>query len=49
MKQEHHKWVDDKGHANRWYRNEEPYSAKERRILITHRAGETFTKLCGNK
>ena len=49
MGQEHHKWVVDKGYATRWCGNEEPYSAKERRILITYGAGEAHTKLCGNE
>ena len=49
MEQELHKWLDDKEHADRWYGNEEPYSAKERAILITHWAGEEYTKLCGNE
>ena len=49
MEQEHQKWLDDKEHANRLYGNEEPYLAKERRILITHWAGEAYTKLCWNE
>ena len=49
MEQELHKWLDDKEHADRWYGSEEPYSAKERAILITHWAGEEYTKLCGNE
>ena len=49
MEQEHHKWLDDEEHSDRWYGNEEPYSAKERRILITDQAGEADTKLCGNE
>ena len=49
MEQEHHRWLDDEEHADRWYGNEEPYSAKERRILITHWAGEAYKKLCGDE
>ena len=49
MEQEHHKWLGDEEHADRWYGNEEQYLAKERRILITHWAGEVYTKLCGNE
>ena len=49
MEQEHHKWLDDEEHVDRWYGNEEPYSAKERRILITHWADEAYTKLCENE
>ena len=35
-KQEHNRWLDCDENADRWYRNTEPFSAKERRILITH-------------
>ena len=49
MDQEHQEWLDDEELADRWYGNEEPYSAKERRILIIHWAGEAYTKLCGNQ
>ena len=49
MEQEHHKWLDAEEHAERWYGNEESYSSKERRILITHWEGEVCTKLCGNE
>ena len=49
MEQEYQKWLDDEEHADRWYGNEEPYSAKERRIFITHWAGVAYTKLCGNE
>ena len=49
MEQEYHKWLDDEEHADRWYGNEEPYSAKKRRILKTHWAGEAYTKLCENE
>ena len=49
MEQEHHKCLDNEEHADRWYRKEEAYSAKEIRILITHWAGGAYTKLCGNE
>ena len=49
MEQEHHKCLDNEEHADRWYRKEEPYSAKEIRILITHWAGGAYMKLCGNE
>ena len=49
MAQEHHKWIDDDEHADRWYGNTEPYSAKERRIPITHWAGEAYKHLCSNE
>ena len=47
--QEHHKWLDDEEHADRWHGNEEPYSAKERRTLTTHWAGEAYKKLAIKK
>ena len=46
MEQEHHKWLDDDEHTDRWYGNEEPYRAKERPILIGNWPGEACTKLC---
>ena len=49
IEQEHHKCLDDEEHADRWYGNEEPYSSKDRRILITPWAGEAYTKLCGSE
>ena len=49
MEQEHHKWLDDDEHTDRWYGNEEPYWAKERHILIGNWPGEAYTKLCGNE
>ena len=49
MEQEHHKCLDDEEHADRWYRNEELYSAKERHILIMHWAGGAYMELCGNE
>ena len=49
MEQEHYKLLDDEELADRWYGNEEPYSAKERRTLTTHWAGEAYAKLCGNE
>lgn len=41
MEKEHHKWLADDEHADRWYENEQSYSAKESRIIIMHWAGET--------
>ena len=40
MDQEHQKWLDDEEHVDIWHGDEEPYSAKERCILIIHWAGE---------
>ena len=37
---EHRKRLDTDNHSDKWFSNEEPYTAKERRILITHWAGQ---------
>ena len=42
-------WLDDESNADRWFGNEKSFFAKERRILISHWAGEAWTKLCGSK
>lgn len=39
------KWLDDEENAEKWYGHETSFSAKERRILITHWAGEAYKKL----
>ena len=44
-KQEHNRWLDCDEKADRWYGNTEPFSAKERRILITHWIGNACNKL----
>ena len=46
MTEQHNRWLDDDNNAEHWYGNEKPYSAKERRILISHWAGEAYKKLC---
>ena len=45
IKQEHNSWLDCDENADRWYGNTEPFSAKERRILITHSVGNAYNKL----
>ena len=40
MEQEHHNYLNDDKHANRWYGNEKLSSAKERQIIITYWIGE---------
>ena len=42
---EHRKWLDIDNNSDRWFGNEQPYSAKERRILITHWAGDAWKVL----
>ena len=34
--QKHRMWLDESDNANRWYENQTPYTAMERRILIMH-------------
>ena len=43
--QRFHNWLDAEENADRWYGNVQPFSAKERRILITHWAGDAYEKL----
>ena len=45
----HRKWLDTDNPSDRWFGNEEPYTAKERRILITHWAGEAWKALSSDK
>ena len=40
-----HDWLDSEDNADRWYNNTDPFSAKERRILIIHWAGQAYEKL----
>ena len=44
-KQEHNHCLDCDENAGRWYGDTEPFSAKERRILITHWVGNAYSKL----
>ena len=46
---EHRKWLDTDNHSDRWFGNEVPYTAKERRILITQWAGEAWNVLNSSK
>ena len=42
--------MDQEANADRWFCNtNEPFSAKERRILISHWAGNAWEKLCQSK
>ena len=43
------KWLDDEENAEKWYGHESSFSAKERRILITHWVGEAYKKLAGSE
>ena len=46
MRQQFENWLDDDEHAERWYANEKPFTASERRVLITHWGGNAYKKLC---
>ena len=49
-KQEHNRWLDCDENADHWYRNTEPFLAKERSILITHWIGNVYkvkNLMCG--
>ena len=46
---EHRKLLNTDNHSDRWLGNEEPYTAIERRILITHWAGEAWKALISAK
>ena len=39
-------WLDDDEHADWWYANENPFTALERRVLITYCGGNAYHKLC---
>ena len=49
MTQQHNRCLDDSNNAERWYGNEKPYNAEERRILISHWAEEAYKKLCSTE
>ena len=41
----HQEWLDDDSYADRWFNNVQPYSATERRVLITHWVGNAWKML----
>ena len=46
---EHRKWLDIENNAEKWFGNEDPYTANERRILITHWTGKAWNVLSTSK
>ena len=44
-KQENNRCLNCDENVDRWYGNTEPFSAKERRILIVHWVGNAYNKL----
>ena len=45
--QKHRMWLDESENVDRWYENQTPYTAMDRRILITHWVGDAWETLCG--
>ena len=43
----HRSWLDEGENAERWYGHGQPFSASERRILITHWVGDAWNTLSG--
>lgn len=39
------RWLDDDDNAEKWYGHDKSFTTKERRILLTHWAGEAYKKL----
>ena len=46
MRHDFENWLDDDEHADRWYSNENSFTASERRVLITYWGGNAYHKLC---
>ena len=42
---EHHEWVEFDSYGDRWFCNEQPFSAKEHCILLNNWAGNAWEKL----
>ena len=49
IKQKFSSWLDSDENADRWYGNLEPFSAKGRRMLISHWTGEAYKILISAK
>ena len=49
IQQAHSRRLDSDENADRWFGNLQPYSANERRILISHWAGEASEKLISDR
>ena len=43
------KWLEGDENSDRWYGHTMPFTAKERRILISHWTGEAYKELVGEK
>ena len=41
----HQEWLDYDDNADRWFNNVKPYTAMERRVLITHWVGDAWERL----
>ena len=45
----HNEWLDEEDNADRWFSHENKFTASERRILITHWAGEAWDTLVSSR
>ena len=45
VRQAHYKWLDSDENTDKWYGEDNQFTASERRILITHRVGEAYNAL----
>ena len=45
VRQAHYKWLDSDENADKWYGEDNQFTASERRILITHWVGEAYNAL----
>lgn len=45
VRQAHYQWLDWDENVNKWYREENHFTASERQILITHWVGEAYKAL----
>ena len=49
IKQAQRDWLDDDVNADRWHGHGDPFTAKERRILITHWVGNAYERVISDK
>jgi len=45
VRQAHYKWLDSDENADKWYGEDNRFTASERRILITHWVGDAYRAL----
>ena len=49
VRQAHYKWLDFSENADRWYREDNQFTASERRIMITYWVEEAFNALVNER